>query len=137
MSHAENLQKFKEHIDTSDDAIELEAQHWRGDGVYVRTMTVPAGFGFIGKTHDTNHVFVVVSGKISITDEYGENTIYHAPYVMESLKGTQRTIAALEDSILLNAHGADESLDNEEIENILTHMPIIALSTGDPLERIT
>lgn len=135
MNHAQNLKNFQDHIESRDDGIELATSHFRGDGVYVRTVGVPEGFGFVGKTHDSNHVFMIVSGKCVVTNEFGEKTIYEAPYVMESKIGTQRTILALEDTILLNAHGVDDTLSIEEIEDVLTHMPIISLE-ADTQERI-
>ena len=120
MNHDQKLDAVAKEINDSGVGIDLEAQHFFGEGVYVRVLSVPANHAFIGKKHKTNHVFALIQGKLAITDEYGKRAIYNAPYFFESKAGARRSLLALTDSILMNAHATDTNKTVDEIEEALT-----------------
>ncbi len=99
--------------------VDLPHINYYADGVYVRTLEIPAGTALVGKIHKRKHVFGLVKGEILI-DDGGEQHRIVAPNFFVVEPRAQRVIVALSDSMLLNAHGVDNGLTFDEIENYLT-----------------
>lgn len=127
MNYADKVNLAVKRINDSGEGIFLEPQHFFGDGVYVRVLSIPEGYAFIGKQHKTDHVFALISGKMAITDKDGNRNIYNAPYFFESKIGARRSLLALTDSIIMNAHACDTTKAIDEIEDFLTFDPSLKM----------
>jgi hypothetical protein len=87
--------------------IESMTQHTFGPGVYVRTMTIPAGVCVTGKVHAKEHVFIVSKGDITIVTA-GEGRIrVRAPFQTIGKPGAKRAVYAHEDTVCTNVHITD------------------------------
>ena len=94
-------------------------KHTFTDGIYIRQMSMKKDSFVIGKIHRHNHVWFLLTGKISVADEH--NTIDHiAPCYVEAPAGSKRMIYAEEDSIWVNVHAnPTNTTDLEELEELI------------------
>lgn len=94
-----------------------------GDDVYVREWKAKAGSFVIGKVHKTNHVFIMITGKmISWTQDKGL-VVLKAPCIFEGKAGSQRVLFTLEDTCLATAHGLPGVYDVQpDREHMREHM---------------
>lgn len=81
--------------------------HHFTDGLYCRELFIPKDVALVGAQHKTNHFFMLVSGKCSISKGSGSETIT-GPRLMQTIEGDKRAIHALEDSIIMTFHVTDE-----------------------------
>lgn len=122
MNHYDRNAELIKSIKSSDDAlsrVDLPHVNYYADGVYVRTLNIPAGVAIVGKIHKTDHVFGLVKGEI-IVDDGGSKHRIVAPEFFVVKAGAQRVIVAVEDAMILNAHGVKNGMTFEEIEDYLT-----------------
>lgn len=123
-NYYDKANQIAEAINASSGALtraELPEVNYLADGVYVRTLNIPAGIAMIGKIHKTKHVFALIQGVLNIADAKGSKQI-KAPQFFVSEPGTQRTLYAVTDCMIMNAHACDTDKSIEEIENDLTTM---------------
>ena len=94
-------------------------KHTFTDGIYIRQMSMKKDSFVIGKIHKHNHVWFLLTGKISVVDE--NNTVDHiAPCYVEAPSGSKRMIYAHEDSIWVNIHANPTNTENlEELEDLI------------------
>lgn len=86
------------------------------DGVYVRTIFMPAGSLITSKKHRTRHPFSVVEGVVSVWVNEGEEQILKAPYEGITEPGTRRVLYIHEDCIWVTYHLNPDNEDVDEIE---------------------
>jgi hypothetical protein len=98
--------------------IELKTEHFWADGLYARMLFRPADTLIVGKVHLREHLYVVLSGEVTITgDGYKEHVI--GPKVFVSQPGTKRAVYAHTDATTMTVHRTDErDLDKIEAELI-------------------
>ena len=112
-----------EHVDGTNvvkgDSEVFPLKHTFTDGIYIRQMSMNKDSFVIGKIHKHNHVWFLLSGKISVADE--NDTIDHiAPCYVEAPSGSKRMIYAHEDSIWVNIHAnPTNTQDLEELEKLI------------------
>lgn len=94
--------------------VDIPIEHAFADGVYARTMRVPAGVALVGKLHKTRHLWFLMSGKVTVYTEFGLKT-YEAPAMIVSEPGEKRVIVAHTDVVWTNIHATNET-DPEKIE---------------------
>jgi len=87
--------------------VDLEPRHHFADGIYVRELYIPAGTALVGKVHKTEHVCMLLKGRIVVATDDGERVI-EAPAIVVSPAGTKRAGYALEDCIWVNVHPTSE-----------------------------
>tara|TARA_R100001082_G_scaffold93959_1_gene60813 strand:- start:1157 stop:1615 length:459 start_codon:yes stop_codon:yes gene_type:complete len=94
-------------------------KHTFTDGIYIRQMSMKKDSFVIGKIHKHNHVWFLLTGKISVVDE--NNTVDHiAPCYVEAPAGSKRMIYAHEDSIWVNVHAnPTNTRDLKELEELI------------------
>lgn len=97
--------------------VDLPLKHYFGDGIYMREMHVPAGVTLTGKIHRTDHICVLVKGKVTVSMD-GVPKTYTAPCIIASKRGAKRAIYAHEESVWTNIHKTDEK-NLARIEEIL------------------
>lgn len=88
--------------------VDLPLRHFFIKGCYVREMFIPAGTVLTGKIHKHEHVFILVSGELSVFSEFGQDRI-QAPYITVSPAGIKRAGYAHTDCLCLNVLRTDET----------------------------
>ena len=73
------------------------------DGIYAREMTIPAGTVLTGAVHKTEHLNVLVKGRITVWTEQGMRELT-GPYTFLSKPGTKRVGYAHEESVWMTIH---------------------------------
>ena len=96
-------------------------------GIYWREMAIPAGTFAMGHKHKTEHVNVMLSGRVRVLVD-GNVEELSAPQVFVSPPGTQKLVLALEDTRWANVHANPDDLRDMDllearfIEKSATHL---------------
>ena len=83
-----------------------QCKHYYGDGVYLRSLWIPAGTCVVGKLHKQARVCVIAAGRCIFTDEFQRHEV-EAPWVGEFLPGTKTAVFAITDTLWIAAFGTD------------------------------
>lgn len=83
--------------------------HYFSDGIYARELFIPKGVCIVGAEHKTKHLFMVIEGECFISNNGKKAAKVTAPYIGETLPGTQRAITATKDTKLITFHVTDET----------------------------
>lgn len=83
-----------------------QAGHFFGDGVYARSLLIPAGTTVVGYIHKQARVCIVASGKCTFTDEFHRRTV-EGPWVGEFKAGTKTAVYAHTDTFWVAVIGTD------------------------------
>ena len=90
------------------------------DGIYVRTIFMPAGTVCVGKIHRHRHPNFLMKGRATVVTEDGGMEDLTAPLRMISPAGTQRAVFVHEDTEWTTIHhNPDNVEDLEEIESFV------------------
>ena len=120
MELQESLMKFVdgENVVKGDSEV-FPLKHTFTDGIYIRQMSMKKDSFVIGKIHRHNHVWFLLTGKISVVDEH--DTVDHiAPCYVEAPAGSKRVIYAHEDSIWVNIHAnPTNTKDLNKLEDLI------------------
>ena len=95
--------------------VETPTHHHFADGVYVREMHCSAGTLIIGKVHKREHIFMLISGEMTLTGDGHAPRQVKAPFIVVSQPGVKRAGFAHTNCIVLNVHRTD-SRDLDAIE---------------------
>ena len=99
------------------DSDKFPLKHTFAHGIYVREMKMEKDTFVLGKIHQHDHIWFLLTGKLLIETGTGTEK-YIAPCYVKASGGTQRLIRALEDSIFVNVHTSPTNTENiEELEN--------------------
>lgn len=97
--------------------VDCNTKHYFGPNIYIREVTMPAGSIVVGKPHRSEHMCVMLQGKMIIVSEDGERKELVAPMTFVGKPG--RKIAyILETTVFQNILATDET-DIEKLENML------------------
>jgi len=94
---------------------EFETSGFLVNGLYVRTILIPAGSYLISKWHKTSHPFILSAGEIIIYTQEGERHL-KAPFIDITMAGTRRFAKAVTDCLWTCIHRTDKTTE-EEIED--------------------
>lgn len=83
-----------------------QCKHYYGDGVYLRSLWIPAGTCVIGKLHKQARICVIAAGRCVFTDEFQRHEV-EAPWIGEFQAGTKTAVLALTDTLWIAAFGTD------------------------------
>ena len=97
--------------------IDIPITHYFAGGVYARQMNAPKDSIFTGKIHKTQHLAMLVSGTMVISDGDVSDT-YVGPVMFVSNPGDKRAGLAVTDCIFITFHAIDKK-PIEELENEL------------------
>lgn len=97
----------------------LSLKHYSAGGVFIREAEYPAGCFIVGRVHKTDHLFVLLSGKLTVWTKDSKKT-FTAPCVVESKAGTQRFGYFHQNGKVLNIHSLSEELSEDEIVDHFT-----------------
>ena len=112
--------------------------HHFGPGVYIRELWRPAGTVIIGHEHRTEHLNILVTGRLRVLMGDKVHDIV-APSVFLSKAGCRKITRAMEDSILMTVHPTNErDLDKLEDELVAKSEDYLRFveDTGMPHEMI-
>lgn len=93
--------------------VELPVEHYQIDGVYARSMFIPAGTILTGKIHNFESIAILAKGRIRITNGT-ESYIISEGHIMVDKPGVKRLGYAETDVVFITVHRTD----NIEIEAI-------------------
>jgi len=87
-------------------------------GIYWRELFIPKGVFAIGHQHKTEHVNVMLSGRVRVLSD-GKVIELEAPQVFVSAPGTRKLVYAVEDTRWANVHAnpTDET-DMDKLETL-------------------
>lgn len=88
--------------------VECPVTHGFSPGVYLRTISMPAGTIVIGHKHRTKHFNVLLRGAAKVIID-GEVKELRAPLVFESEAGVRKVLYILEDCDWATIHATDET----------------------------
>lgn len=97
--------------------IECPVTHYHIDGVYVRSMFIPAGTILTGKIHNFESMAILAQGTIRVTNGT-DSYILAAPHIMVDKPGVKRLGYAETDVTFITIHRTD-NIEIEAIENEL------------------
>ena len=93
--------------------VELPIEHYQIDGVYARSMFIPAGTILTGKIHNFESIAILAKGRIRITNGT-DSYIISEGHIMVDKPGVKRLGYAETDVIFITVHRTD----NTEIKAI-------------------
>lgn len=94
--------------------IDLDVEHFHGDGLYGRQLFIPAGTLAVGKVHKGRHLTVVL-GDVSLLTSQGMKRM-EGWNVLVDEPGIKRAAFAHKDTVILTVH-ATEKTDLHDIED--------------------
>ena len=106
-------------------------KHTFADGIYVRQMTIEKGEIILGAIHKHLHVWLLLSGHITVLTEDSLKE-YIAPCTVLSTPGVKRVIYGNEESIFTNVH--KNPTNTEDIKEL--EKQIVALNYKEYEEYI-
>lgn len=99
--------------------VELPVEHEFCNGIYARTMHIPAGVALTGQIHKNECFFVVRFGIIRVTSDDGPKTLYPGAMVVSGA-GSKRAGFAITDSVVTTFHlNADNETSPEKLWDVL------------------
>lgn len=84
-----------------------QAKHYYGEGVYARSLLIPAGTAVVGYIHKQDRVCIIAGGKCTFADEFHSETV-EAPWVGEFKAGTKTAVYAHTDTTWVAVVGTDD-----------------------------
>jgi hypothetical protein len=90
------------------------------DYLYVRTSYAKAPSVIISKEHKHNGYGIISKGKFVVRSSSGEVSSFNAPARFTSLKGDQRIIIVLEDSVWTTFHVIPHYVGRDQVVNYLS-----------------
>ena len=97
--------------------VECPVSHHFGPNIYIREVVMPAGTVVVGKPHKTEHMCNMISGRMIVVNEDGEQKEVVAPAVFMANKG--RKTAYIIETVRFQNIFATEETDIEKLENML------------------
>ena len=91
---------------------EFETSGFLVNGLYVRTILIPAGSYLTSLVHKTDHPFILSAGEIIIYTQEGEHHL-KAPFVDITPAGTRRFAKAVTDCLWTTIHRTDKQTESE------------------------
>lgn len=93
-----------------------ETNHYFHGGMYCREVFRHAGVLVVGAVHKKEHMYLIVSGTVSITTDDGVQTVT-GPHLFLSKPGTKRAVFAETDALCMTFHAMEEkSIEEAEAE---------------------
>ena len=123
------LRQMPNQLDLTDTTL-----HFFADGVYLRTLIIPADCVVTGKIHRTRHLTIIASGTCRITTDEGVMEVT-GPSVFVSEPGAKKAVYTVTQCVIMNPHPTDET-DLEKIEEQFIAPSFEALEQ-DNVERLT
>jgi len=98
-------------------------KHHFGPGIYVKELTMPAGSIVIGKPHKTEHLCVMLQGRMKFLKQDGELVELVAPMTFVGKPG--RKVAYIIETVVFQNIFATDETDIEKLENMFVENPLL------------
>lgn len=96
--------------------VDIPVEHVFSGGIYLRSITIPAGTLVMGKRHRGETCNILLKGKLAVyVNETDPPRIITAPAVFSSPPLTKKFAYCIEEAIFINAHPTNET-DPDKIE---------------------
>lgn len=99
--------------------IECPVKHHFFPGLYVREILLPKGAILTSKIHNTEHPYLITSGKVCVYIDGGKTEELTGPHFGTTYPGTRRMIYAFEDTIWFTFHPTNKTTPEEVEEEII------------------
>ena len=109
--------EFKEKFNQEELHRHIETKHYFIDGVYVRSVRVPAGMIIIGKIHNFESIGALIEGRMKLFNNNNMEVV-NAPFIQVSPEGIKRVGLAETDCTFISIHKTSKN-NIEEAENEL------------------
>src|SRR5882724_9966476 len=93
----------------------FELSHEFSDGIYMRSLKMPAGTLAIGHQHRTKHFNLLLAGTVTITGSDGTALTRSAPCAFESNAGCRKIAFAHTEVILASVHPNPDNCRNVSV----------------------
>jgi hypothetical protein len=114
---------------------EPETKHYFHGGMYCREVFRHAGVLVVGAVHKKEHIYLIVSGTVAITDGEGNVQEVTGPHLFQSKPGTKRAVYAVTDALCMTFH-AIEATTVEEAEAKLVEVELNSMySLGNQVKH--
>lgn len=90
-----------------------ETKHYFHGGMYCREVYRDAGVLVVGAVHKKEHLYVIVSGTVRISQEGEKAVELSAPAVIKSMPGTKRAVLSLTPVTCMTFHVTDAATVEE------------------------
>jgi hypothetical protein len=97
--------------------VDCQTKHYFGPNIYIREVTMPAGSVIVGKPHRSEHMCVMLQGKMIIVSEDGTRKELVAPMTFVGQPG-RKVAYIIETTVFQNILATDET-NIENLENML------------------
>lgn len=98
--------------------IQAPLHHEFAGGMYIRTITMPAGSRFTTLVHKYQHPFFISKGKVIVLSENDGQQLLGTGHKGITLSGTRRVLKVLEETIWTTVHRTDIVPEDESEEAI-------------------
>lgn len=95
-----------------------QADHYFGEGVYARSLLIPAGSVVIGHIHKQDRICIIAQGECTFVDEWTKKTV-KAPYIGEFKAGSKTAVYAHTDTLWVACLGTKSSDPDVIVEELL------------------
>ena len=96
--------------------VECTEEHIFGPGMYVKQVTMPAGSVIVGKPHKTDHLCVLLQGRMKLVKEDGNVVELSAPATFVGKPG--RKIAYIMETVVFQNIFATDETDVAKLEHM-------------------
>ena len=103
--------------------VECTEKHYFGPGMYVKEVTMPAGSIIVGKPHKTEHLCVMLQGRMELLKDNGEVVELVAPATFVGKPG--RKVARIIETVVFQNIFATDETDVEKLENMFVENPLL------------
>lgn len=113
--------------------VEAPVSHSRGNGLYIRTMRIPANTLFIGRAHRYGHECTLLEGSVIWVTEQGRKQV-DAVLTVHSTPGTHMVLYALTDVVGQTVH-PDKGGDIQAMEDDIFESVESLLTLGESVQK--
>ena len=103
--------------------VECIEKHHFGPGMYVKEVTMPAGSIIVGKPHKTEHLCVMLQGRMKLLKDDGEVIELVAPTTFVGKPG--RKVAQIIETVVFQNIFATDETDVEKLEHMFVENPLL------------
>jgi hypothetical protein len=103
--------------------VECVEKHYFAPGIYVKEVTMPAGSIIVGKPHKTEHLCVMLQGRMKLLKDDGEVIELVAPTTFVGKPG--RKVAQIIETVVFQNIFATDETDVEKLEHMFVENPLL------------
>jgi hypothetical protein len=114
---------------------EPKTKHYFHGGMYCREVFRHAGVLVVGAIHKKEHLYLIVSGTVAITDGEGNVQEVTGPHLFQSKPGTKRAVYAITDALCMTFHAIEATTVEEAEAELVEVEPDSMYSLGNQVKH--